>query len=97
MRQKSIVSIETRPYLDLFALNKLWLDLKQKRNELIEKVREIRQEGYNLKLEPDVALCIISVITMQINEIEEQMSKEISIEKNRMIRKWGVENEKNKR
>jgi len=71
MRQKSIVSIETRPYLDLFALNKLWLDLKQKRNELIEKVREIRQEGYNL--------------TMQINEIEEQMSKEISrIEKNRM-------------
>ena len=61
--RKLIVRSETVPYLNLFDLNKKWLNLKQERLILIEQVREIRAKGYNL--------------TMEINKIEENISQAI--------------------
>ena len=61
--KKLIVMQETLPYLNLFDLNKNWLDLKQERLKLIEEMREMRTKGYNL--------------TMQINDIENNISKAI--------------------
>ena len=61
---KQIISVETLPYLNLFDLNKLWLDLKQERGVLIAEVREIRKKGYNL--------------TTKINEIETKISEAIA-------------------
>lgn len=58
-----MVKTELVPYLNLFDLNKAWLDKKQERMVLIEKVREIRAKGYNL--------------TMEINKIEEKLSQAI--------------------
>jgi hypothetical protein len=58
-----IVKAETVPYLTLFDLNKKWLDLKQDRQLLIERMRQLRANGYNL--------------TMEINEIEEKISQQI--------------------
>jgi hypothetical protein len=49
--------------LTLFDLNKKWLDLKQDRQLLIERMRQLRANGYNL--------------TMEINEIEEKISQQI--------------------
>jgi len=63
-RTKTMIQIETMPYITLFDLNKQWLDLKAQRLVLIEQVREIRTKGYNL--------------TMQINKVEEQISGEIA-------------------
>lgn len=60
---KLIVRSETLPYLHLFDLNKEWLEKKQQRLELIDQMRELRQKGYNL--------------TMDINKIEEKISKAI--------------------
>jgi len=61
--QKLIVKTETMPYLNLFDLNKAWLNKKQERSVLIEQAREIRAKGYNN--------------TLEINEIEEKMSAAI--------------------
>jgi hypothetical protein len=61
--KKLIIYNETLPYHNLFTLNKIWLDLKQQRLELVEQIREIRAKGYN--------------ITLEINEIEEKISKAI--------------------
>ena len=61
--KKLIIYNETLPYRCLFTLNKIWLDLKQQRLELVEQIREIRAKGYN--------------ITLEINEIEERISKAI--------------------
>ena len=67
--QKLIVKTETMPYLNLFDLNKAWLNKKQERSVLIEQAREIRAKGYNN--------------TLEINEIEEKMSAAIvKLEKN---------------
>ena len=63
MARKLIIKSETLPYILLFDLNKSWLNLKQQRLELIEQMREIRAKGYN--------------ITMEINKIEEDISKAI--------------------
>jgi hypothetical protein len=62
-KNKMIVKAETVPYLTLFDLNKKWLDLKQDRQLLIERMRQLRANGYNL--------------TMEINEIEEKISQQI--------------------
>jgi len=61
--KKLIIYNETLPYRCLFDLNKVWLDKKQQRLELVEQIREIRAKGYN--------------ITVEINEIEEKISKAI--------------------
>jgi len=63
MTKRTMVKTELVPYLNLFDLNKAWLDKKQERMVLIEKVREIRAKGYNL--------------TMEINKIEEKLSQAI--------------------
>lgn len=63
-KNKLIVKAETVPYLTLFDLNKKWLDLKQDRQLLIERMRQLRANGYNL--------------TMEINEIEEKISQQIA-------------------
>lgn len=63
-KNKMIVKAETVPYLTLFDLNKKWLDLKQDRQLLIERMRQLRANGYNL--------------TMEINEIEEKISQQIA-------------------
>ena len=61
--KKLIIYNETLPYRCLFDLNKVWLDKKQQRLELVEQIGEIRAKGYN--------------ITVEINEIEERISKAI--------------------
>ena len=61
--KKLIIYNETLPYRCLFDLNKVWLDKKQQRLELVEQIGEIRAKGYN--------------ITVEINEIEEKISKAI--------------------
>ena len=61
--RKLIVRSENLPYLNLFDLNKVWLTKKQERMILVEQARKIRAKGYN--------------ITMEINQIEDDMSKAI--------------------
>ena len=61
--KKLIIYNEILPYHNLFSLNKVWLDLKQERMVLIEQAREIRAKGYN--------------ITLEINSVEERISKAI--------------------
>ena len=63
-KNKLIVKSETVPYLTLFDLNKKWLELKQDRQLLIERMRQLRANGYNL--------------TMEINEIEDKISRQIA-------------------
>lgn len=63
--KKLIVKSELVPYLNLFDLNKAWLDLKQERLEIIEQIREIRAKGYRL--------------TMKINSVEEDISHAIQM------------------
>ena len=61
--KRTMVKLEIVPYLALFDLNKIWLEKKQERMVLIEQVRAIRTQGYNL--------------TMEINEIEAKLSQAI--------------------
>ena len=56
--KRNIVRVETIPYLSLFDINKEWLDLKIKRTELWDSIREQRREMYN--------------ITIKLNETEKK-------------------------
>jgi len=61
--RKLIVRSETLPYLSLFDLNKLWLNLKTNRQTIWQSIRQQRKEMYNL--------------TMEITQIEEKLSDAI--------------------
>ena len=50
-------------YLNLFDINNEWLDMKVKRTELWESIREQRREMYN--------------ITIKLNETEKKMAEVI--------------------
>jgi len=62
--KRSMVKVETIPYLSLFDINKEWLDLKVKRQEIWEGLREQRREMYNL--------------TIKINDVERKMAEIIT-------------------
>jgi len=61
--KRNIVRVETIPYLSLFDINKEWLDLKIKRTELWDSIREQRREMYN--------------ITIKLNDTEKKMAEVI--------------------
>jgi len=63
MIKKSIVKIETIPYLTFFDTSKEWLDLKVRRQKIYEGIREQRKEMTNL--------------TYKINETEKKMAEAI--------------------
>ena len=63
MTKKLIVKSEMIPYLNLFDLNKSWLNRKTERQVIWESIRQQRKAMYNL--------------TIQINEIEKQISEAI--------------------
>ena len=60
---KQIIRIETLPYINLFDLNKAWLNLKQERTKLFEESHELRSR-----------MCLTS---MEITKIEEKLSDAI--------------------
>ena len=62
-KNKLIIRSETLPYQNLFFLNKQWLDLKTKRQEIWDSIRNQRRDMYNTSIE--------------ISRIEEQMGKAI--------------------
>ena len=67
--KKTMVKLEIVPYLNLFDLNKAWLDLKNQRTDLVEEASKLRAKGWAL--------------THEINEIEEKISQAIvKLEKN---------------
>jgi len=59
--KRSMVKVETIPYLSLFDINKEWLDLKVKRQEIWEGLREQRKEMTNL--------------TYKIKDVERKMAE----------------------
>ena len=61
--RKLIIYNENLPYINLFDLNKVWLDLKQERNKLFEEAHELRSR-----------MCLTS---MKITQIEEKLSDAI--------------------
>jgi len=63
MTKKLIVKSEMIPYLNLFDLNKSWLNRKTERQVIWESIRQQRKAMYNL--------------TIQINNIEKQISEAI--------------------
>lgn len=63
MTKKQIIDIETLPYQNIFNLTKKRLDLKQEGEELVEKRKEIHARLWN--------------ITNEMNEIDEQMRKDV--------------------
>lgn len=63
MAKKLIVRSELVPYLNLFDMNKEWLDLKTNRSDIWKSIREQRREMYNL--------------TMKINEVEKRLAETI--------------------
>lgn len=63
MARKLIIKSETLPYLNLFDLNKEWLNMKNQRTDLVEEASKLRAKGWAL--------------THEINEIEEKISKAI--------------------
>ena len=62
--KKSMVKLETIPYLTLWDINKEWLDLKVKRGNIWDSIREQRKEMTNL--------------TYKINDIEIKMAEVIT-------------------
>ena len=62
--KRNIVRVETIPYLTLWDINKEWLDLKVKRGNIWDNIREQRKEMTNL--------------TYKINEVEIKMAKLIT-------------------
>ena len=61
--KKTMVKLEIVPYLALFDLNKEWLDLKVKRQDIWKSIRDQRRDMYNT--------------TLEINKIEEKLSQAI--------------------
>jgi len=61
--RKLIIYNENLPYINLFDLNKVWLDLKQERTKLFEESHELRSR-----------MCLTS---MKITQIEEKLSDAI--------------------
>ena len=63
MTKRTMVKLEVVPYLALFDLNKEWLDLKTKRQNIWDSIRNQRRDMYNT--------------TIKINEIEAKLSQAI--------------------
>jgi len=63
MTKKTMVKTELVPYLNLFDLNKHWLDLKQDRMKIAEEFRELKSRAW--------------IVTHSITEIEEKLSQAI--------------------
>ena len=61
--KRTIIKTEIVPYLNLFDLNKVWLDLKTKRQKIWDSIRNQRREMYNT--------------TVEINKIEAKLSQTI--------------------
>ena len=63
MSRKLIIRSETLPYLNLFDLNKSWLNLKTQRQSIWDSIRQQRREMYN--------------ISVEIRHLEEKLSQAI--------------------
>lgn len=60
-KNKLIIRQETLPYINLFDLNKVWLDRKQQRQAIWDSIRQQRKDMY--------------LISMEIHDLEEKISK----------------------